>query len=80
MYPERTKSALVKKELRILRDLVGADLDSDALLPAALSYATQRVVVKRPVSAPPLNHRTPSQVYRGKSGRFDVYHCQASTH
>jgi len=39
MFPERKKSALVKKESRILRAVVGDDQDSDALLKLALSIA-----------------------------------------
>ena len=78
MYPERQKSALVKKELRVLRDIVGLDHDSDNLLPAALAHASKRVVVKRPRLAPPLNQHPPTQQYMGKSGRFDVYATHSS--
>ncbi|MFN2369263.1 MAG: class I SAM-dependent methyltransferase, partial [Desulfurivibrionaceae bacterium] len=73
MYPHRNKSALVKKEMRILRTLVGDDEDSDRLLPAALTVATKRVVVKRPAAAPPLSGPKPDLVYETKSHRFDVY-------
>ena len=38
MFPHRQKSALVKKEMRVFQSLVGADLDADALLPAALVW------------------------------------------
>lgn len=53
MHPTRQKSALVKKELRIIRELVGVDEDADELLPLALNCA-KRVVVKRPRLAEPL--------------------------
>lgn len=73
MFPERKKSALVKKEMRIFKTVVGADLDADDLLPAAMSVAKQKVVVKRPKQAGFLNDRKPSHQLSGKTGRFDVY-------
>lgn len=73
MFPHRDKSALVKKEMLVFRDLVGADEDADTLLDAALSAAVCRVVVKRPRKAPFLMQRTPSYQLEGKSSRFDIY-------
>lgn len=73
MFPHREKSALVKKEMRVFRHVVGEDADADDLLPAALAVACKRVVVKRPRHAPSLAGRKPSLVVEGKSGRFDIY-------
>ncbi len=73
MYPERTKSALGKKEMRILREIVGEDLDASELLQAALKAARNRVVVKRPRLAPQIPGPKPDLVFKGKSSRFDVY-------
>ena len=73
MYPARKKSALVKKELRLLRDVVGADEDTQQLLNLALKKAKHRVVVKRPRLAPPLDGQIRNITYTGKSSRFDVY-------
>jgi len=73
MYPHRGKSALVKKEMRLIRLLVGDDEDSDALLPAALAVASRRVVVKRPRLAPALAGPEPTFTLAGKNSRFDVY-------
>ncbi len=73
MFPERRKSALVKKDLQILQLLAQPDTDPDRLLTAALQVARQRVVVKRPVKAPCLTARTPSHSLQGKTIRFDVY-------
>ncbi|OGQ88446.1 MAG: hypothetical protein A2512_05955 [Deltaproteobacteria bacterium RIFOXYD12_FULL_56_24] len=73
MYPHRGKSALVKKEMRLIRLLVGDDEDSDELLRAALGVATRRVVVKRPRLAPPLPGPEANFTSRGKNSRFDVY-------
>lgn len=73
MFPPRQKSALVKKEMRILHDLVGADSDSSVLFAAARQTAVSRIVVKRPRIAPALSPEKPSHVFSGKSNRFDVY-------
>lgn len=73
MFPERSKSALVKKEMRLFHDIVGDDPDADALLPAALACTTQRVVVKRPRLAASLMDLAPSFSMKGSSSRFDIY-------
>ncbi|MDM8559437.1 class I SAM-dependent methyltransferase [Candidatus Parabeggiatoa sp. HSG14] len=73
MYPHRKKSALVKKEMRIFRQIVGDDLDAPKLLKIALTYARQRVVVKRPKLAPTLDDMLPSFCIQSKNTRFDVY-------
>jgi len=73
MYPHRSKSTLVKKEMRIIRLLVGDDEDSGQLLAAALAIATRRVVVKRPRLAPALRGPEPNFTISGKNSRFDVY-------
>lgn len=73
MFPERRKSALVKKELQLLQLLAHLDSAPEQLLTAALQVATHRVVVKRPVKAPFLADCTPSHSLSGKTVRFDVY-------
>lgn len=73
MFPHREKSALVKKEMRVFRTVVGEDNDADDLLLMALEKAKRRVVVKRPRLAPVLAGKKPSLVLEGKSGRFDIY-------
>lgn len=73
MFPERTKTADVKKEMAAFHDLVGKDEDADALLPLALTRVNYRVVVKRPRKAPFLNNQTPSYQLEGKSSRYDIY-------
>lgn len=77
MFPHRDKSALVKKEMQVFRQLVGDDEDSDALLEAALAAARYRVVVKRPRKAEPLNGPSVTTRVEGKSSRFDVYSLKA---
>jgi 16S rRNA (guanine1516-N2)-methyltransferase len=73
MYPHRTKSALVKKEMRMIRELVGDDVDAPDLLQLALQRATQRVVVKRPRLAAPLGDLTATFSIEGSQQRFDIY-------
>jgi 16S rRNA (guanine1516-N2)-methyltransferase len=73
MFPMRTKSALVKINMRDLKAVVGNDEDADALLPLALEHALKRVVVKRPAGAPYLDGRNPHYELKGKSNRFDIY-------
>lgn len=73
MYPHRTKSALVKKEMRIFRRLVGDDPDAAALLASARRCVAGRVVVKRPRGAPPLGNGKPAFDISSKNTRFDVY-------
>lgn len=73
MFPHRDKSALVKKEMRLFRSLVGDDMDASELLTEALSLASHRVVVKRPRKAPIIEGATPSFSLEGKSSRYDIY-------
>lgn len=74
MHPERTKSALVKQEMRLLRDLVGADEDALELMQAALACAAKRVVLKWPLRAEPMpGLQAPSHQILGKTLRFDVF-------
>jgi 16S rRNA (guanine1516-N2)-methyltransferase len=73
MFPQRTKSALVKKEMRILKQLVGVDDDAEELFALAKQFAKKRVVVKRPLHAATITPEQPSATFKGKSCRFDVY-------
>jgi 16S rRNA (guanine1516-N2)-methyltransferase len=80
MHPPRDKSALVKNEMRILRDMVGTDPDCPDLMRIALNAASKRVVLKWPrrgefIEGLPL----PSHQIVGKSTRYDVFmiHGQA---
>eukprot|EP00551_Chaetoceros_affinis_P007702 CAMPEP_0203667820 /NCGR_PEP_ID=MMETSP0090-20130426/4573_1 /ASSEMBLY_ACC=CAM_ASM_001088 /TAXON_ID=426623 /ORGANISM="Chaetoceros affinis, Strain CCMP159" /LENGTH=452 /DNA_ID=CAMNT_0050532089 /DNA_START=80 /DNA_END=1438 /DNA_ORIENTATION=+ len=94
MFPPRTKSSAVKKNMQILHGLF-QNQNSDeeferieeeqALLEEALMLAKKRVVVKRPVTAPPLGTqkgaqiigvKMPSYELKGSVNRFDVYVLQ----
>lgn len=76
MHPPRRKSALVKEEMRLLRDLVGSDEDQTELMRAALAAARKRVVLKWPLRAEPMpGIAPPSHQIVGKSTRYDVFMC-----
>ncbi|MEZ5757138.1 MAG: class I SAM-dependent methyltransferase [Emcibacteraceae bacterium] len=74
MHPPRQKSALVKKEMRLIRNIVGTDPDARELLEIALACARSRVVLKWPMRAESLDGiRKPSHQIVGKSTRYDVF-------
>ena len=74
MHPSRQKSALVKAEMRAIRDIVGVDEDQQLLVETALTMATKRVVLKWPAKAAPLAGLRPaSHQIIGKSIRYDVF-------
>ncbi|SIT65952.1 16S rRNA (guanine1516-N2)-methyltransferase [Ectothiorhodosinus mongolicus] len=87
MYPHRQKSAAAKKPMQLLQRLLGAHGQGEDLLELALGRASSsgvrppngvaprfaRVVVKRPLRAPPLGEIKPHHSIEGSSTRFDVY-------
>ena len=75
MYPSREKSALVKKDMRLLHQLAGPDTDSELLLATARKTALKRVVVKRPKSAPFVGEQKPATSIESKNTRYDIYLC-----
>ena len=70
--PKRKQSALPPKSVRILRNIVGDDMDNEKLLRVARQHATRRVVVKRPLHAPPLADDHVA-LHEGKVVRYEVY-------
>lgn len=74
MHPPRNNSALVKRELRQVREIVGTDDDAAELVRVALASASNRVVIKWPAKADPLNG-LPTRTHQiiGKSTRYDVF-------
>lgn len=76
MFPTRSKSASVKKEMALFQRLLEIDeepADAAGMLPWALAQDVARVVVKRPIKASPLADRQASHIIAGKSVRYDVY-------
>lgn len=76
MYPDKKKSASVKKNMQILQKLLGKDEDTQKLLNAALKVAKKRVVVKRPKGAENLTELKPTYTVESKKTRYDVYIIQ----
>jgi 16S rRNA (guanine1516-N2)-methyltransferase len=72
MFPERSKAALVKKEMQFFQQLLGPEADAGSLFEVARAVAHHRVVVKRPSKAAPLAGE-PSYRVQGSRVRWDVY-------
>ncbi len=70
--PKRKKSAMAKKSMTLLRDILGDDLDRQQLFDTAFQKTAKRVVVKSPDYAEPLGGK-PELVFKGKLLRYDVY-------
>jgi 16S rRNA (guanine1516-N2)-methyltransferase len=74
MHPVRKNTALVKKEMRLLKEVVGTDSDAAELMQAALAARCRRVVLKWPLRAPALaGLRKPSHTIAAKTVRYDVF-------
>jgi 16S rRNA (guanine1516-N2)-methyltransferase len=74
MHPPRKKSALVKQELRQVREIVGTDEDAADLVRVAIAHARKRVVLKWPAKADPIEGIKPcTHQICGKSTRYDVF-------
>ncbi len=73
MFPQRSKSAKVKQNLRLLQYLDDQSIAPEPLLSAALAVGANKVVVKRPLKGPYLAGRPPSYSLKGKAIRFDIY-------
>lgn len=71
MHPVRQKTALVKKNMQVLQQLIGPDEDVLLLLQAAIPRARQRVVLKWPQKIPPI--MPPNHSIQGKTIRYDVF-------
>ena len=71
MFPERTKSALVKKKFQLLHQLERPCENERALFDAALAAHPKRVVIKRPAKGPYLAGVKPSYSLSGSAVRFD---------
>lgn len=71
MFPERTKSALVKKKFQLLHQLERPCENERALFDAALAAHPKRIVIKRPAKGPYLAGVKPSYSLSGSAVRFD---------
>ncbi len=73
MFPERRKSAKVKKDMALMQQLLGHQADASDLLEHARRFAKKRVVVKRAKLSPQLGTVKPDIEFKGSSSRYDVY-------
>lgn len=74
MHPPRKSSALVRQELRQVRDIVGTDDDAAELVNLALAHAANRVVLKWSAKAEPIaGVKACTHQIRGKTTRYDVF-------
>ena len=73
MFPQRRKSAAVKKKLQLIQSLEQPCENEAALVEAAFAAHPRKVVVKRPVKGPHLAGIRPAYSLAGKAVRFDVY-------
>lgn len=71
MFPERNKSALIKKKFQLLHNLESPCASEHDLLEAALAVRPKKIVIKRPLKGAYLDGRRPDYSYTGKAIRFD---------
>ncbi len=76
--PKRKRSALPRKEMVVLREVVGADVDAAELLAAARTCARLRVIAKRSDDGGALG--TPEWTVGGTTVRFDGWNGNGARH
>ena len=73
MFPERQKSALVKKKLQVIQRLEEPCDDERGLLRAAMEAGPKKLIVKRPPKGAYLAGIRPDHSITGKAVRFDCF-------
>ena len=73
MFPERQKSALVKKKLQMIQKLEMPCDDEKALVRAAMTTRPKKLIIKRPPKGPWLAGLKPDYFQEGKAVRFDCF-------
>ncbi len=73
MFPERQKSALVKKKLQMIQKLEIPCADERELLLSAMRLGPKKLIVKRPPKGPHLAGIKPDHSIEGKAVRFDCF-------
>ena len=71
MFPERKKSALIKKKFQLLHQLQMPCADEEELLRAAIAAHPHKIVIKRPLKGPYLAGIRADYSVSGKSVRYD---------
>lgn len=73
MFPERQKSALVKKKLQMIQILEAPCADEKELLLTAMRVGPKKLIVKRPPKGAYLGGIKPDHSIKGKAVRFDCF-------
>jgi len=73
MFPERQKSALVKKKLQMIQKLEIPCTDETSLLLSAVTAGPKKLIIKRPPKGPYLAGLKPDHSITGKAVRFDCF-------
>ena len=71
MFPERTKTGLVKKKFQLLHILEKPCANEEELLEAAIEAKPGKIIIKRPLKGNILAGHKPSYSIKGKSVRYD---------
>lgn len=71
MFPERQKSALVKKKFQLIHLLEEPCSDEEEMLQAAMAAGAHKIVIKRPLKGPYLSGVKPGFSLSGKAVRYD---------
>jgi 16S rRNA (guanine1516-N2)-methyltransferase len=74
MFPERKKSAKVKKEMQYFHQVVGEDHNQpDEIFTEAVKQARKRLVIKRPKGSDFYADQKPNYSLESKVIRYDIY-------
>lgn len=73
MFPERQKSALIKKKFQLLQQLESPCSEEEELFAAAVLAHPRKIVIKRPLKGQFLAGRKPEYSLRGKAIRYDCF-------
>ncbi len=73
MFPERRKSAAVKKKFQLIHRLEQPCSNEEELLAAAIACEPRKIVVKRPPKGPYLAGKKPSYSLKSKAVRYDCH-------
>ena len=71
MFPERKKSALVKKKFQLLHFLESPCTDEEEMLEAAILAKPHKTIIKRPLKGEWLAGKKPDYCLKGKAIRYD---------
>ncbi|MBP5313975.1 MAG: class I SAM-dependent methyltransferase [Eggerthellaceae bacterium] len=71
MFPERQKSAEVKKKFQMLHKIMGPCDDEEALLESTMAARPKKIVIKRTLKGPFLADVKPTYSIKGKAIRYD---------